>query len=223
MISLPSTTLWACCWSDNSPYARTRAVLEYCMRNIKFAHVIWFCYLPTDAPDGVELIQIPRLDISQWNIFANRVMPLAITTDYAMSVHEDGFPLDFSLWSPEFLDYDYIGAPWNDNVVGNGGFAIESRRLLNAKMRLPFSVEGNHPRYVGMESAKAVHPPSDVYVCRIHRAALEQQGIRFAPQDVALRFSTEQTGWAFPSFGFHGKLGTPNKYQAGWNKIIAEQ
>ena len=35
-----------------------------------------------------------------------------IHTDYAMSVHADGFIVHPEMWRDEFLKYDYIGAPW---------------------------------------------------------------------------------------------------------------
>lgn len=35
-----------------------------------------------------------------------------IETDFVMLVHYDGFIVHPELWRDEFLDYDYIGAPW---------------------------------------------------------------------------------------------------------------
>lgn len=124
-----------------------------------------------------------------------------------MSVHEDGFPIRPDLWSEQFLKYDYIGAPWQDNVVGNGGFNIESQRMLQEKQTLP-------PSFNPVA-------PSDNYVCRIHRDTLEKRGVTFAPTEVAVEFSTELTGQAWPSLGFHGRRFQQAKYALGW-QLVAE-
>jgi hypothetical protein len=141
-------------------------------------------------------------EMGQWNILVNKTIPEFLKGDFAMSVHEDGFPIRPELWDDHFLDYDYIGAPWKDGVVGNGGFNIESQKLLQLKVKMPFC-----PIPPG---------PSDYWVCRDNRYFLEQQGIRFAPAEVALKFSTEKVGGENPSFGFHGRS---DKYGKGWERI----
>lgn len=35
-----------------------------------------------------------------------------IETDYVLIVQYDGFILNPKAWMDEFLEYDYIGAPW---------------------------------------------------------------------------------------------------------------
>ena len=49
--------------------------------------------------------------------------------------------LDGAAWRPEFLDYDYIGAVWPHVLdkynVGNGGFSLRSKALLEACRALP--------------------------------------------------------------------------------------
>jgi len=207
---LHGVTLWACCWSaDATNLDRTVRVLNYCRKFFEFDDILLFSHLalPHSAIGWCRYIQIPHLDMNGFNIFVNRVAPLAIETRYAMAVHEDGFPIMPSLWRNEFLDYDYIGAPWNDGVVGNGGFSIESRKLLIAKMALP--------PYPTPNSKVA----SDYYVCRVHRKALEDQGIRFAPVELAIEFSTELTGHPWPSYGFHGRHRQAQKYKLGWELI----
>lgn len=115
-----------------------------------------------------------------------------IATSHALCIQWDGFVLDGTAWDPSFLDYDYVGAPWphfNDgHNVGNGGFSLRSRRLLEACRTLPF---GDYP----ME---------DVLICREWRPQLERQGIRFAPESIARRFSFERMAPKGGEFGFHG-------------------
>jgi len=122
-----------------------------------------------------------------------------VTTSHALTVHLDGYILRPELWNPEWLNYDYIGAPWplylNEYKVGNGGFCLKSRRLMNHVATLPF-----------------VDIPGDVLVCTHYRKDLEKAGFNFAPPEVAARFSIEHfvDGLSVKdTFGFHG----------GWNAL----
>jgi hypothetical protein len=204
---LSRVSLYACCWSDaNDLLERTARVLRYCQKLFNFKETVYFCHRKPATPLDARMVQIPPLtNVGQWNIFVNRIIPEFLKGDFAMSVHEDGFPIRPELWDKRFLDCDYIGAPWKDGVVGNGGFNIESRKLLQLKAKLPFCP--SPPR------------PSDYWVCRDNRKALEDQGVKFAPKEIALRFSTETIGGEKPSFGFHGRN---EKHIKGW-EIIKEQ
>jgi hypothetical protein len=109
-----------------------------------------------------------------------------------LCIQWDGFVLRGEAWDPAFLDYDYIGAPWphfrDAYNVGNGGFSLRSRRLLEACKELPFDRS----------------ELEDVLICRRWRPQLEQQGIRFAPERIAQRFAYERTIPTGDEFGFHG-------------------
>lgn len=194
---------------------RTLRVLRWCHRHFEFQRTVFFSWLepPRILNEPAQYIQVPKLEPIQWNVFHNRVAPLALQeSDFAMSVHEDGFPLYPALWSSEFLEWDLIGSPWaqwNTGRVGNMGFCIESRRFMAAKMRLPYVV----PPIL----------PSDDFVCKLHRRRLESEGIRFAPPEVAIRFSTEQTGREIQTFGFHGRNDQAAKYRQGWRAIEASE
>lgn len=210
-IDLSKVTLWACCWSDDMEmYSKTLRVLNYCSKLFDFGRILLFAnHLP---PTGFpfDFRQIPKFSsLNEFNLFVSNIVPAFIESDFAMSVHEDGFPIRPDLWSDKFLEYDYIGAPWFD-LVGNGGFSIESKRMLKEKLTLP-------------PSPPNPSIPSDDYVCKIHRQELERRGIRFAPTDVAIEFSTEFTGQKWPSFGFHGRRCQPDKYRLGWELIAQSE
>lgn len=120
--------------------------------------------------------------------------PYAVKTSHFLTVQWDGWVLDAQAWDPAFLDYDYIGAPWHwhppGSQVGNGGFSLRSRRLMEflAERRKRF-------RYS--------YPEDDV-ICRRYRPALEAEGFRFAPVELAFRFSFEHGRPSdFPTFGYH--------------------
>ena len=191
MINIPQVTLFGVCWSgDSQVLERTQRVLRYCQGFMRAGKV--------------ELFQ-PRLDsLMEYNRWMVHEMPKIIQSAFAWHVHDDGFPVRPNLWTPRFLHFDYIGAPWFDGIVGNEGFSIQSRKMLQIKSTLP-----------------ECNQASDTYVCRHWRRWLELKGVRFAPQDIALKFSTEDTGQELESFGFHGRNVQPRKLAEGWARIEA--
>jgi hypothetical protein len=156
------------------------------------------CLLFTDAtiadlPAGIELVPIARLGSSaDYSAFVLTGLADHVSTPHCLIIQWDGFVIDAGQWDRGFLDFDYIGAPWpqfpHGGNVGNGGFSLRSRRLLEA-CRDPAFKPGH---------------PEDVAICRTNRARLEQRGIRFADQETAARFAFERTVNEGPTFGFHG-------------------
>ena len=75
--------------------------------------------------------------------------------------------------------------------VGNGGFSIRSKKLLEiiSKNDFPFISNMNE----------------DVQICRYYRAKLEKEFfIKFPTEELADKFSYERTLPNFQTFGFHG-------------------
>jgi hypothetical protein len=139
---------------------------------------------------------------------------------FALVWQWDGFIVNPEMWTPEFLEYDYVGAPvvayfwlaggkhiesqnpnWKNPVeefspiVGNGGFSLRSKRFLEASSAL------------GVPTWSSTIRNEDVYLCVERRAELERAGIKFCPVDLAYRFSkdedTQQQLWK--CFGFHDR------------------
>jgi hypothetical protein len=71
--------------------------------------------------------------------------------------------------------------------VGNGGFSLRSRRLVDA-------LQAMHT---------PVTHPEDHCICDRYRPQLERDGVRFAPLEIATGFSWEAAEPATPTFGFH--------------------
>jgi hypothetical protein len=150
--------------------------------------------LPANARRGIEWRRIGALASRRdYSRFMLRELAGHVATDHALCVQWDGFVLDGAAWDPQFLDYDYIGSVWPHfrdwHNVGNGGFSLRSRRLLEACRDLPLD-----------EGCDA----EDVIISRLCRSRLEGQGIRFAPEAVARRFAYERTKPSGGEFGFHG-------------------
>lgn len=167
--------------------------LDRCLAAASFNQCLLLTPTRFDLPDYIEqAIIAPIHSVEEYSAFMLRDLGRFFHGDYVLVVQWDGFLLDGALWDPAFLEYDYIGAPWTHRpaavAVGNGGFSLRSRRLVDLLAQMDFDV---------------VHP-EDAVICELRRAELEACGIRFAPQAVAERFAMEMIRTGGPTFGFHG-------------------
>jgi len=138
----------------------------------------------------------------QYSEFVIKELYKYLNTDFCMVVQTDGFFVNPDAWTDDFLNYDYIGAPWPDGGVGNGGFSIRSKSLLEFVSKHPFSSD---PEFI---NGKGLHP-EDGRICSDYRwgeKGLRAAGYTDAPTEIAQRFSIEgQTEITNETFGFHGK------------------
>ena len=195
-ISRPDLTSVTLVAVTSVAHAATIDALRRSMAQAQFADVLLLSDRPPPAGEtGINWRQIePIRSRADFSRFMLRDLAQHIATPHALCVQWDGYVLDGRAWDPAFLDFDYIGAPWpqfSDGYnVGNGGFSLRSRRLLDACAALPFNGE----------------VAEDVLICRLYRRELEEQGFRFAPESVARRFSFERTRSTGDEFGFHGSF-----------------
>ncbi len=191
-LKLPNVTI---CAADSQVPELASVAIRKSLAQCTFGAALLF----TDASvedESFQTVTIERLaSRSDYSRFIMKQLCGFIETPYVLIVQWDGYVLDASAWSDEFLDYDLIGAkwPWYDDQmrVGNGGFSLRSRRLLEAL---------RDPRFAYLPNA-----PEDDLICRTYRPDLEARyGIGFAPESLADRFSYEVGGPEAPTFGFHG-------------------
>lgn len=161
----------------------------------------------TDRPVPVPHVIIdPFNSIDEFSEYAVRGIGKHFDTNHVLLFHWDGFIINPDAWSDEFLEYDYIGASWSyfdGRNVGNGGLSLRSRKLYDAIDQIKFDM---HDGLTGRVL------PEDQFLCRTGmRDILENQfGIRFAPDNVAQRFSFEHVVTPdTKSFGFHGFFNFP--------------
>ncbi|UUR08087.1 DUF5672 family protein [Sphingomonas glaciei] len=172
----------------------TLAALRQSMRGIDFAAVKLLTDDRVEPGAGIERIAIPAITSAPaYSHFILRDLIRYVSTQHVMVVQWDGFVTQPSLWRAEFLLFDYVGALWpqfgDGHDVGNGGFSLRSRKLLEACLDPAFKPEH----------------PEDVAIGRTNRRLLEEKhGIRFADARTARRFSRERDGSSEPSLGFHG-------------------
>jgi len=125
-----------------------------------------------------------------------------INTDFVLVIQYDGMPIDPLMWLPEFLNYDYIGAPWRwypeGYSVGNGGFSLRSRKLTDLCLDQSMLLTS------GIEECQ-----EDVHIGILYKNWLVSKGVQYAPVPLASKFSAEEPGGRFKTFGFHGALCLP--------------
>ena len=209
MLDLKNVSL-ACVTSVNLD--RAIKALNFSKRLINFGEVL----LLTDKDvfsEGIKTIKIDPIDYIGYSRFISYELHKHISTSHVILIQDDGFISSPEKWRGSFLDYDYIGAPFpipheSDNIsyrdpfgnlirVGNGGFSLRSKKLLE----LPSKLNLEWKAYYGFHN-------EDGFFSVHNRHILEENGCKFAPVEVASLFSheyvTKETEGIIP-FGFHGK------------------
>jgi hypothetical protein len=183
------------CAATSVNVAATISALQHCLDQIDFGECLLFTDAETiEADTRIRPVYVPSLSsASAYSEFMLAELASFITSSHCLVVQWDGFVIDAGQWEPAFLEFDYIGAPWpqfhDGHDVGNGGFSLRSRRLLEACTQPGF---------------RKLHP-EDVAICRLNRDYLESKfAIRFADRVVADRFAFERAAPVARTFGFHG-------------------
>lgn len=200
-LNLPEVTLSTACWGNASFLSSAVWAYKRFKDRVTFGEKIFFISEDIDYSEYKrafedEGIQVKPLhsgySLADYSHLAVKGLNEHINTDFVMLFQNDGFIDNVDKWTDRFLDYDYIGAPWwykDHNNVGNGGFSVRSRKLLEV-----LAVDPHIKKVV----------PEDHHICRTYGDYLrEHHGIEFAPEELALQFSVEH-GTYRDQFGFHG-------------------
>ena len=206
MLRLKNVTLFlADGRTDEKSFNRSLFAVKQCIDKVDFGEVIFQSAYKSDIA-GVGYKKIKPMVIVEYSRMVSGKLTEHINTQYALVIQHDGFILNASNWNPDFLKYDYIGAPWlveatqrPESRVGNGGFSLRSKKLLD--------VCDKH--YGGTWDNE------DWQICVMKRPMFETHGVVFAPLDIATWFSIESHIPEFDNdikkrFGFHG----PRQYEA---------
>ena len=174
----------------------TLRAMKYSMKAIDFGDAVLITdKKPLFLPRGIRYSHTDKLDnIDKFNYKMVYELKDHINTEFCLVVHADGFVIHPENWSDEFLDYDYIGAPWplpeNDYLyrdskgeisrVGNS-VSIRSKRLLE------------YPSVHDLEWVKVYDGfyNEDIFLCCHAKNEMEEHGLKWAPLDVAVRFGRE--------------------------------
>lgn len=189
----------------------TAKALLYSTRYLSFDKVLLISnYNPDTSCTIYEHIAIqPFESVAEWGKFVVFELHKYIQTDHIILIHADGFIVNPQAWNDEFLNYDYIGAPWpipkdvfsyrdhfgNIIRVGNS-VSLRSLKLL----KLPLEI--------GLDWNAADHGffHEDGFLCVQNRHILQSHGANYAPFNVACQFSREKTiheNKGIEPFAFH--------------------
>lgn len=183
-------------------HGKTIEAIDKTLKLIKPAKTILFSDVLYMSDDW-QCVVIDRLGSAEaYNHFVFKklgeyVLNGIISTSHILIIQYDGYVIDDTAWTDEFLQYDYIGAPWtytDGRNVGNGGFSLRSAKLHQVLMNDKFDL----------------YSPEDEKICRYYRQTLEKHhGIKFAPDSLAHQFSFEMHKPKCKTFGFHNFFHAP--------------
>jgi predicted O-methyltransferase YrrM len=201
MIQLKNITLFCLDGrTDEKSYIQSSFAVKQCLSHVEFGDCIFLsAYGAGDKSCGYR--KIDPISTREYNMFMSKELNSIVNTDYVLVIQHDGFILNPDKWDNRFLEYDYIGAPWSakytehaDRRVGNGGFSLRSKKFLEACEK---DFEGHWGRNEDWE------------ICVVQREFFESRRIKFAPVEVASKFSMEShledcDNDLKNKFGFHG-------------------
>lgn len=221
MLKLPNVTLISFDGKSNeeSGLQPTIQALIHSCKEIEFGSVKLVSHIePKNLPSPIKHEYIDKIkDIDQWSHDIIYKFGQYVDTDFAILVHADGFIVNPDSWRDEFLEYDYIGAPWplpNDNFsyrdingevirVGNS-VSLRSKRLIDLPVKLNMEWKPFHGFY-----------NEDGFICVNNRHIYIENGMKFADIEVAKYFSHETMIpeiEGIKPFAFHRYFGTNSKY-----------
>lgn len=180
---------------DNVNHELAKFSIEHTLQNVNCRDVIIFSdknFYPCTKFIPIKK-QINLYDYS--DIIINHLW-LYVDTEYALITQWDGMAVDKSQWTDEFLTCDFIGAPWdgdiNGNKVGNGGFSLRSKKLIESLRDTKIQLGG-----VSGQNEDAV-------ICGEFKSYLEEKySIKYASYELAKKFAMEGQ-WHEQCLGFHG-------------------
>ena len=215
-IKIPEVTLVAVDCTDRVP--GTINALTICTRNIDFGRVKLLSHRQPDyLPDFIEYNEIPKIsNIDEYNQFMFMDLGDYIPTSHCLTVQDHAYILHSELWTDNWLQYDYCGAPWRiipntyltdvgERIrVGNGGFSLRSRKLLFAPKELGLKLEHRQGFY---------NEDGNVAVYQVDK--LSKYGIKYMPLEEACKFSyendVEENIHTKKFFGYHRNMPIRNK------------
>ena len=209
-LKLPNVTLLAATSIDID---QTQLAMRISLQNISFgAAKLLSSSPPKKKYSDIERVSIPPMNFLDYSRLVIEDLHKYFETSHCLIVQADSFVVNSDLWKDEFLEFDYIAAPWSDkiqvnpnlvlnmkeNVVGNGGFSLRSHKLAKTTSKINF------------KSLKFPIKSEDVVICHYLYKKMIEKGIRFAPPKLAAQFSMENVNHLYGQdvnsvFGFHGK------------------
>ena len=193
---------------DTHQHKLAANALYHSVANFPFDQVLIYSDIDSFwAPFHIIKID-PIKSISEYNEIIIKRLSYDLICDFVLIIQYDGFIINPLIFENIFLEYDYIGAPWNHlhtNNVGNGGFSLRSKLLVS------YIAEIDNINY---------DTPEDVLICQQMRENGLLSSFKFAPLAVASKFSFEFPVPQHQTFGFHGVFNLPLIYRNNLDYLI---
>jgi hypothetical protein len=173
-----------------------RRSMEETLQRVPFKHALVFS--DQDFLPGAKHVKIQHGNMLNYcNLLLKGVLE-HVETKYIIFQQWDAMVHNGNKWDDIFLMHDYIGAVWPWRApgqnVGNGGFSLRSRRLLE-ELQAP---------HIQLDPAGEHGVQEDNYIAILHRPWLESRGMVFAHQNIAEKFSIELSPDGFDAMAHHG-------------------
>jgi hypothetical protein len=167
----------------------------------------------------LELLNSNISNIDEYSKYVLYNLHSHVNTEFVLLIQDHAFIINPDAWTDEFLNYDYIGAPWqyseNSYItpfgehirVGNGGFSLRSQKILKTPLEvdIPFDcTKGNFYKHFN-----ANNYAEDGNICVHNRHLFIENGCKFCPLELAVKFSYEKPipeNYGIIPFGFHYNL-----------------
>jgi hypothetical protein len=183
---------------------RLRMALPYMLRFFEFKEIILIA--PEDLNiEGITYHHTKPLTYNEYQSWRLHQMSDYVDTEFCLMFQDDGFPLNPDMWRDEFFEYDYVGAPitkdmgilYKEEMIGGGGFTLNSKRLLEFTKKIPQPNE--YGFYVNEDTSIAV----------AYRDEIVSLGMKICPHTIARHFSIQNPiddqVSLYNTFGFHGR------------------
>jgi hypothetical protein len=193
MLNLNSVIISSCVYGKNEKYIlETISSIEKCIKVANFKEIRLFHTFSEKIIDKYKK-EYTYINFKQIDYFNNRKQYAYwlmnkqgleykdyLDTDHILIIQNDSWIVNPDSWTDEFLKYDYIGAVFpcrKKEIQGNGGFSLRSIKLIKYLSTLPKEIKSPY-----ME---------DYSICIYNRKFLESLGFKFAPLELAKKFSVE--------------------------------
>jgi hypothetical protein len=186
---------------DTASHTLAKFAIEQTLKAIPCKEVITFS--DRSIIDGAKFVPIrQQINLYDYSEIVLKQLWPHVETEYVLIIQWDGMAVNPTMWTDEFLKYDYIGSiwPWPQQGInmGNGGFSLRSSRLIDACRDTEVKLGG----FAGQNE--------DIAICVEHRKLLQDKyNIKYAPAELAQQFAVENEWLGTKTFGFHGMWNIP--------------
>ena len=189
---------------SEKPNSDIDSIVKICNYNDQLnfnSKYIYTCQHPSIDHKDVNVFKINELKLDGFTEYVVLNYPEMFNSEFMINFHCDGFIINPESWDDDFLQYDYIGSPFDAGglrkpCAGNGGFSLRSKKFCTLFRDMYLKIPSDYKKM-----------PEDFLSCHVLRESLEEQGIRFAPFEVCSKFSTEHLSsddkYFYSSFGIH--------------------